>query len=193
MYANGPNIYQRARITAGLTQEQAAERIEASVESVKCYETGQRIPPDVRVAAMAAAYDTPALRLEHARAVDVLGVIPAQAEPRSFPLAVLAAVNRLRAWHDRRRARELMQIAEDGAVDDAERTAYGELLRELEEIAAAWLSLNFAEGIKKERPEAGTSKRSGSGTSRNPYASISLANTRRDVKPYFSAGEEVLL
>ena len=141
MYLSGQNIYQKARIAAGLTQERAAELIEASVESVKCYETGLRVPPDVRVAAMATAYGSPGLRLEHARAVDVLGIVPAQAEPRAFPLAVLCAVNRLREWYERRRTGELMRIAEDGKVDDAERGAYSELLRELEDIAAAWLSL----------------------------------------------------
>ena len=34
------NIYQMARLAAGLTQEKAAELLDASVESVKAYETG---------------------------------------------------------------------------------------------------------------------------------------------------------
>ena len=36
------NIYKKARRSAGLTQEAAAERLGISVESVRAYETGQR-------------------------------------------------------------------------------------------------------------------------------------------------------
>ena len=45
-------IYQIARKTAGLTQEAAAERLALSVESLRAYETGQRIPGNDIAAAM---------------------------------------------------------------------------------------------------------------------------------------------
>lgn len=45
MPAEYRNIYKTARRAAGMTQEAAAERLGISVESVRAYETGQRIPP----------------------------------------------------------------------------------------------------------------------------------------------------
>ena len=38
------NIYKTARRAAGITQEAAAEQLGISVESVRAYETGLRIP-----------------------------------------------------------------------------------------------------------------------------------------------------
>lgn len=51
------NIYKKARRVAGLTQEAAAERLGISVESVRAYETGQRIPPNDVVEDMVVCYD----------------------------------------------------------------------------------------------------------------------------------------
>lgn len=39
------NIYKAVRLCTNLTQEAAAERIGVSVESIRAYETGRRIPP----------------------------------------------------------------------------------------------------------------------------------------------------
>lgn len=58
MQNGSSNIYQTARKAAGLTQEAAAERLALSVESLRAYETGQRIPGNDIVARMCAVYDT---------------------------------------------------------------------------------------------------------------------------------------
>ncbi len=39
------NIYKTGRLCTSLTQESAAERIGVSVESLRAYESGRRIPP----------------------------------------------------------------------------------------------------------------------------------------------------
>lgn len=156
------NIYKSARTRAGLTQEQAAELLDMSVESIKAYETGVRVPPAPVVAGMSEAYGSPGLRLEHARATDELGIIPEDARPRSFPLAAMQFYNYLLDWAEKRRGQQLLKIAEDGVVDETELEAYEEIACELEGIAAAALSLKCCEGAKRERPEAATSKRSGS-------------------------------
>lgn len=54
-----PNLYQRARLSAGLTQERAAELLDLSPESLKQYEGGRRIPPDETVARMVEVYSCP--------------------------------------------------------------------------------------------------------------------------------------
>ena len=46
MAALYPNIYQRGRKTTLLTQEEAAERLGISPETLKRYEGGRLTPPD---------------------------------------------------------------------------------------------------------------------------------------------------
>ena len=70
-----PNLYQRARLSTGLTQERAAELLGLSPESLKQYEGGKTVPKDETVAKMVEAYSCPWLALEHAQATDTLGVI----------------------------------------------------------------------------------------------------------------------
>ena len=72
-----PSIYQRARKAACLTQEQAAEALSVSVETVKAWEQGQRVPRPEDVERMQAAYGTPWLGLEYTRTTcGGLGVLP---------------------------------------------------------------------------------------------------------------------
>ena len=61
------NIYKTCRKAAGLTQEAAAERLGISVESLRAYETGQRVPPDEVVEAMSDLYNTLHLIVRHVR------------------------------------------------------------------------------------------------------------------------------
>lgn len=170
----GTNIYAAARRRADLTQEQAAERLALSVESVKAYETGGRTPPGETVLLMSEVYGSPGLRLEHAAATDTLGVIPEGTALRSLPLAVMRLCGRLLDFTERRRGRQLLQIAEDGVIDDAERPLFDEIMRELEEIGAALLSLAFADGAKKERLDVGASKRSGGKRFSEPLDHVSI-------------------
>ena len=72
-----PSIYQRARKETCLTQEQAAEQLSVSVETVKAWEQGQRVPRPEDVERMQALYGTPWLGLEYTRATyGGLGVLP---------------------------------------------------------------------------------------------------------------------
>ena len=71
-----PNLYQRARLSTGLTQERAAELLGLSPESLKQYEGGKTVPKDETVAKMVEVYHLPWLALEHAQATDTLGVMP---------------------------------------------------------------------------------------------------------------------
>ena len=89
-----PSIYQRARKEACLTQEQAAEQLSVSVETVKAWEQGQRVPRPEDVERMQAAYGTPWLGLEYTRATcGGLGVLP-ELRLQGLPTAVLRLINR---------------------------------------------------------------------------------------------------
>ena len=156
MAALYPNIYQRGRKTTLLTQEEAAERLHISPETLKRYEGGRLTPPDETVAKMCSVYGVPWLALEHAKATDRLGVLP-EVEPKPLPMATISLTNRLRDAADRLAG--LLRIAEDGVIDDAERPEFDDIVQDLRETIAAAYQVIYADA-KKERPEAGTSKRS---------------------------------
>ena len=73
MYPEYPNLYQRARKATYFSQEEAAELLGLSAESMKQYESGRRTPSDDTVHRMAELYNLPWLELEHAKATDRLG------------------------------------------------------------------------------------------------------------------------
>lgn len=156
MAALYPNIYQRARKVTLLTQEEAAERLHISPETLKRYEGGRLTPPDETVARMCEIYGVSWLALEHAKATDRLGILP-ELQPKPLPMATISLTNRLRDAADRLAG--LLRIAEDGVIDDAERPEFDIIVQDLRETIAAAYQVIYAD-VKKERPEAGTSKRS---------------------------------
>lgn len=151
-----PNLYQRARLSTGLTQERAAELLGLSPESLKQYEGGKTVPKDETVAKMVEVYRLPWLALEHAQATDTLGVMP-EVTPRPLPMASIALRNRLQDATGRLDA--LLRIAEDGVIDEAERPEFDSIVVELRETMAAIYQVIYS-GAKRERPDTGMSKRS---------------------------------
>lgn len=152
-----PNLYQRARLSTGMSQERAAELLGLSPESLKQYEGGKTVPKDETVAKMVEVYHLPWLALEHAQATDTLGVMP-EVTPRPLPMASIALRNRLQDATGRLDA--LLRIAEDGVIDEAERPEFDDIVLELRDTMAAIYQVIYS-GAKKERPEAATSERSG--------------------------------
>ena len=179
MAALYPNIYQRGRKTTLLTQEEAAERLHISPETLKRYEGGRLTPPDETVARMCEVYGVSWLALEHAKATDRLGILP-ELEPKPLPMATISLTNRLRDAADRLAG--LLRIAEDGVIDDAERPEFDDIVQDLRETIAAAYQVIYADA-KKERPEAGTSKRSMS-QSRNSetHCKAIVPQKKRNVK-----------
>lgn len=177
-----PNCYKRARQATLFTQESAAEALGLSVESLKQYEGGRRVPPDEVVARMCEVYGIPWLALEHAAETDELGVLP-EVAPQSLPMASIALTNRLRDAADRLGG--LLRIAEDGVIDETERPEFDEIVGELRETIAAAYAVIYAEAdTKKERPEAGTSRRSSSRSSSENHCKHSLTQPRGNVKSF---------
>ena len=155
-----PNLYQRARLSTGMTQEQAAELLGLSSESLKQYEGGRRVPSNETVSRMVTIYHLPWLALEHAQVIDTLGVMP-EVTPRPLPMASIALRNRLQDATGRLDA--LLRIAEDGVIDETERPEFDSIVAALRETMAAIYQVIYS-GAKRERPDTGMSKRSkGSG------------------------------
>ena len=165
MLTNGPNIYQAARKEGCLTQEQAAERLDVSETTVKAWEQGTRVPDNETVARMAELYGTPWLALEHLKqAGGALGVLP-EVTVQSLPTAAITLINRVLDFAERHRDRQLLRIAEDGVIDEKERADFDAIVQDLDGIVGAALQVKYtsdAPDKKKERPEAASSKRSGS-------------------------------
>lgn len=180
MAALYPNIYQRARKVTLLTQEEAAERLHISPETLKRYEGGRLTPPDETVARMCEVYGVSWLALEHAKATDRLGILP-ELELKPLPMATISLTNRLRDAADRLAG--LLRIAEDGVIDDAERPKFDIIVQDLRETIAAAYQVIYADA-KKERPEAGTSKRSRSQRNSENHCKHSISQKKTNVNTF---------
>lgn len=180
MYPQYHNIYQAGRKHTRLTQEAAAERLGLSVESLKLYEGGRRVPSDETVAGMCELYGTPWLALEHAKATDVLGMIPEGVEVRPLAQAVLTFAGRVRSVCGR--LTRLMSIAEDGRVDAEEADDFADVKALIAANVAAELALLYAtEDGKKERPGTALPKRSASQRNAETNCKSILPQSRSNV------------
>lgn len=136
------NIYKTARRASGYTQEAAAERLGISVESVRSYETAQRIPPNHVVERMAILYNAHYLAYQHLHETNVLmdSVIPALTQ-RDLLIMAVRIYNRIRRLHQANRLDRLIEIAEDGHIDEEERPEYDAIMQDLRDIVQAGLEM----------------------------------------------------
>ena len=133
-----------ARLAAGMTQEQAAEASNVSVESWRAYEYGNRMPPADAVAAMAEGLGAAWLALEYLKlSGSELGVLESEIPTQSLPTAVITLINRVFAFADRHRDRQLLGIAEDGVIDRQEEALFAEIVQDLDDIVGAALAVKF--------------------------------------------------
>ncbi len=136
------NIYQSGRNAAGITQEKAAELLGISVDSLRDYEGGRRFPQNAVVARMIEIYGTPFLAVQHINlsARELSAYLP------EFRMSGLAeAVLRLqKEINDFIKLRdELLDITCDNVIDEKERGRFDIIIKELDDISAAVLSLKF--------------------------------------------------
>lgn len=167
------NIYQSARVAAGLTQEAAAETLHLGETTLRGYESGRVTPPDETVLLMAEAYRTPWLRLAHGAARDKLGLLPEDAGPLPMEQSALRMHRQLRELEPH--VRRYMEIAEDGAVDKSEEIDLQAVQAAVARFVATCLAVQCC-GIKKERPTAGTVKRSSSADTSANHSKHSIAD-----------------
>lgn len=137
------NIYQIARESAGLTQEKAAELLDISIESLRGYEGFKRIPPNKIVVKMIEIYNTQHLAIQHIRnnSEDLQSYLP-NVNIKDLPTAILRLQKEVTDFL--RVKDDLVDITCDGIIDDSERPKYDIILKELDDIAEAIMSLKFA-------------------------------------------------
>ena len=205
MTTHGAEIYKTCRELAGLTQEAAADKLCCSVRSLARYESGEQAVPDDVAYQMAVLYESQYLAVQHLRLVShVAAELLPPVTVLDLPQAAIRIINRFRLFAENHRERELLAIAEDGVISQEERPLYDEIMAELQELTGAILELGLSEdsgpaahprqapGTKKERPEAGPSKRSLSSASQHENDCKNYyTRFPRKSKSRFSAGREV--
>lgn len=145
MAVGSQNIYKIVRKTAGFTQERAAELLNVSVDALRDYEQGQRLVPSDVASAMCDVYQAPYLAVQHLRISSELGkkVVP-EIQLKDLPeavLGVLAAVQRFEAKRD-----AMVAIAADGQITASERAEWEEILKMIDNLAAAVQNVKFSKG-----------------------------------------------
>ena len=146
------NIYKSARRSAGLTQEAAAERLGVSVESVRAYETAQRIPPNDIVERMVVCYNTQYLAYQHLHETNELmaRVVP-ELHQRPVTQTVVALINAINRFSKTNSAERLLEIVEDGKVDETEMQDVQEIAQLLKKLTACAMELDFIVREKEEK------------------------------------------
>ena len=139
------NIYKTCRKSAGLTQEAAAERLGISVESLRAYETGQRVPPNDVLELMVILYNAQHLAYQHLRETNALysSVVP-DVQPRTVLEASAKLTNRIFIFAESHADRRLLRITEDNVIDPGERAEFNAIMEDLQEIVEAALELRCA-------------------------------------------------
>lgn len=137
------NIYQIARESTGLTQEKASELLDISVDSLRAYEGGRRIPPDKVVIRMIEVYNTQYLAYQHLKTSAEVGqaYLP-NIEIKELPVAILKLQKEV---SDFIKCRDLMiEITCDGVIDESEQEQWNNIMKELDDVVEAIMALKFA-------------------------------------------------
>ena len=184
-----PTMFQAARKEAHLTQEQAAELLAVSVETVKAWEQGQRFPRPEDAGRMMETYQAEWLGLAYIQATcGCLKVLPDEITLQGLPTAVLVLINRATDLADD--YRRLMEISEDGQIDATERPEFNRITKNIEGVIAAGFQVLYAtpDPGKKERPEAATSGRPVRGLASGNNSKLIISRPRKNASLRCSQG-----
>lgn len=138
------NIYRAARRSAGITQEAAAERLSISTESIRAYETGLRVPPNDVVEQMVICYNTQHLAYQHLHETNALAarIVPVL-EQRSLLEVAVRIYNRMAQFSKNHKVEQLLAMAEDGQIDETERTEFETIVADLRELIKSSMELEL--------------------------------------------------
>lgn len=151
MTDNVQSIYKTAREFAGITQERAAAALNLSVRSLAAYETGERIPHDDIVVRMVDLYNYQQLAVQHMRANSELArrIIP-EVRQRSIIETAVSLYNLMRRFDARHSADRLLEIAEDGRIDEGEMSDFTAITDELRKLSACVMEFDMLADRKEE-------------------------------------------
>jgi transcriptional regulator with XRE-family HTH domain len=141
------SIYKNARHFAGLTIEEAADRIGISSRTLAAYENGEYVPPADIVAKMCEVYRTDWLAYQHLQTTNPLGkkYLP-EIDFSSLPMMVLRFQKEMADAS--KVAGDMVEVTCDGTVDKQEQEVWNRVTKEIRELVAAGLSVLFAQKEK---------------------------------------------
>lgn len=124
------------------SKEGASELLGISVSTLSDYELGltKIVPPDM-VVKMADLYNAPDLRNMYCKEMCPLGCDAPRVELEDLDRITVKAMSSLRKTAETKEI--LLDITEDGIIDDEERPKLEEVLKNLDEVAAIALSLKL--------------------------------------------------
>jgi len=139
------NVYKSARLSAGFTQEQAAEQLHISARSLLEYEAGRTTPPDDIVCRMVEVYGAKYLAYLHLKNSTEVGrrFLP-ELHILDLPRSVLKLQKEVKDVTDINH--RMVDVACDGVIDEHEHDVWQDIEKELLEMVGAGLSVVFARG-----------------------------------------------
>ena len=137
------NIYQIARESAGLTQEKSSELMDISVDSLRAYEGGKRIPPDKVVIKMIEIYNTQYLAYQHLKTSAEVGqkYLP-HIKITDLSTAILNLQTQVGDYINCEKL--LVRICSDGKVSKDEECDFERIAKELNDVVEAIYAFKFA-------------------------------------------------
>jgi transcriptional regulator with XRE-family HTH domain len=136
------NRYQVCRLTTGYSQEVAAEKLGISVESIRAYENGYRLPPNSIVTKMMAIYGASRLfgisHLSEDELIKKCLMLP-EDKPVTLSESVLTFISEYNDVGNH--IAQIMKIACDNKIDGEQIPEWQSITREIDELYAAALEL----------------------------------------------------
>jgi len=144
MYYESSNIYQKARETTGMTQEAVAELLDVSVESIRAYESGLRVPKNKTAEKMAIIFRAEWLLIEHLLSDEVAGkCLPRPMIEFTLSQAALWFLKELES--SRTQTTKLISLTCANVLESEQQAEFETLMQELFSLAAAVLTLRFCD------------------------------------------------
>lgn len=137
------NIYQTARKSAGMTQDNAAAMLGVSPRSVSDYESDKTVPPDDIVCSMIEVYKANWLGYQHLRSSTEVGqrYLP-EIDFSDLPKSVLRFQKEVGDISQINR--DMIEIACDGVIDREEKDKWKSVTKEIVEMAGAAFAVIYA-------------------------------------------------
>ena len=147
MDKNQTNAIKRARKSAGITQEKAAEMSGYSVDAIQAWEAGTRRASVEVLDTLAVCYEAPWLAGMYLRELSqgsVAATFPEFQPGVPLPQAVVTLLDKMGRFAEGRSDRRLIAMSADGCIDDQERAEFDQIMEELHAICEAAMELKFS-------------------------------------------------
>lgn len=135
------NIYKAARESMKITQLEAAELLDISIDSLRIYEYDRRVPTENIVLKMVEVYKAEYLLYQHIKKSQLGNRLLPEISERNLSSAALTLHRQMKKYIDHEE--KLFDISSNDKVDEDEVKDFSEILGSLDEIVGAIMSLKF--------------------------------------------------